>query len=251
MASIRMRRRWSLKKSRLLKIPSRGLILISIVSLVLGFILAYSYSISSNNEKETTGNSYSFNEMEKYREELINQKEKNKRLTEEINEKQQEIRDFEQSFASSEESVEELVKEAEKLRLLIGDIPSQGKGVAVSLQDGAYNPSQENPNDYIVHESHVFKVINELKISGAEAISINGQRLHANSFIRCTGPVITVDGKTFPAPFTIEAVGDPSVLLASVNLGGGIVDQLTSDNIVVTVEEKEKITMPALRGDKN
>ena len=190
-----------------------------------------------------------FNEQEKYKEELILQKERNKELTEEMNDKQQAIRDIEQSLVDSEGNIEGLVDEAEMLRLLIGDITSQGKGIAVSLEDGAYDPSQENPNDYIVHESHVFKVINELKISGAEAISINGQRLHANSFIRCTGPVITVDGKIFPAPFTIEAVGDPSVLLASVNLGGGIVDQLTSDNIVVTVEEKSKIMMPALRDE--
>ena len=190
-----------------------------------------------------------FNEQEKYKEELILQKERNKELTEEMNDKQQAIRDIEQSLVDSEGNIEGLVDEAEMLRLLIGDITSQGKGIAVSLEDGAYDPSQENPNDYIVHESHVFKVINELKISGAEAISINGQRLHANSFIRCTGPVITVDGNIFPAPFTIEAVGDPSVLLASVNLGGGIVDQLTSDNIVVTVEEKSKIMMPALRDE--
>ncbi|WP_391208399.1 DUF881 domain-containing protein [Psychrobacillus sp. L4] len=240
-----------MKKSKLLRIPSRGLVLISLVSLVLGFILAYSYSISSADKEQNTSNSVGFKEQEKYKKELIHQKERNKELTEEINAKQQDIRKYEKSFASSETSVEELVKEAEMLRLLIGDIPSQGKGISVSLQDGAYNPSQENPNDYIVHESHLFKVINELKISGAEAISINGQRLHTNSYIRCTGPVITVDGKTFPAPFTIEAVGDPTVLLASVNLGGGVVDQLTSDNIVVTVEEKGKITMPALRDDKN
>lgn len=240
-----------MKKSKHLKIPSRGRILISIVSLVLGFILAYSYSISSENLQENIQDSSQFQKQEKYKEEVIEQKERNKELTEEINEKQQAIRDFEQSFLNSEESVEELVKEAEQLRLLLGDIPSQGKGISVSLQDGAYNPSQENPNDYIVHESHVFKVINELKISGAEALSINGQRLHANSNIRCTGPVITVDGKTFPAPFTIEAVGDPSVLLASINLGGGVLDQLINDNIVVTVEEKGKIMMPALRDDKN
>ncbi|WP_391120821.1 DUF881 domain-containing protein [Psychrobacillus sp. L3] len=240
-----------MKKSKLLRIPSRGLVLISLVSLVLGFILAYSYSISSTDKEQNTSNSVGFKEQEKYKKELIHQKERNKELTEEINAKQQAIRKYEKSFASSETSVEELVKEAEMLRLLIGDISSQGKGISVSLQDGAYNPSQENPNDYIVHESHLFKVINELKISGAEAISINGQRLQTNSYIRCTGPVITVDGKTFPAPFTIEAVGDPTVLLASVNLGGGVVDQLTSDNIVVTVEEKGKITMPALRDDKN
>ena len=83
------------------------------------------------------------------------------------------------------------------------------------------------------------------------AIAINGQRLHAQSYISCTGPVITVDGRTFPAPFTIEAVGDPKVMLASVSLGGGVIDQLTSDNIVVTVEEKSNVIMPALRGDQN
>jgi len=238
-----------MKKTKLLKVPSKGLITISMVSLVLGFILAYSYSISSDDKEENASNLSSFQEQEKYREKLVEQKERNKELTEEITLKQQKIRDFEHSFVESEESVEALVEEAEILRLLIGDIPSQGQGITVSLEDGAYNPSQENPNDYIVHESHVFKVINELKISGAEAISINGQRLHANSYIRCTGPVIVVDGKTFPAPFTIEAVGDPKVLLSSVNLGGGVVDQLTSDNIVVTVGEKDLITMPALRED--
>lgn len=237
-----------MKKTKLLKVPSRGLITISMVSLVLGFILAYSYSISSDDTNENE-NVTGFHEQEKYREKLVEQKERNKELTEEIIVKQQKVRDYERSFAESEESVENLVEEAELLRLLIGDIPSQGKGITVSLEDGAYDPSQENPNDYIVHESHVFKVINELKISGAEAISINGQRLHANSYIRCTGPVIVVDGKTFPAPFTIEAVGNPKVLLASVNLGGGVVDQLTSDNIVVTVGEKDLITMPALRDD--
>lgn len=238
-----------MKKTKLLKVPSRGLITISLVSLVLGFILAYSYSISSDDKKENASNLSSFQEQEKYREKLVEQKERNKELTEEITAKQQKIRNFEHSFVESEESVEELVEEAEVLRLLIGDIPSRGKGITISLEDGAYNPSQENPNDYIVHESHVFKVINELKISGAEAVSINGQRLHANSYIRCTGPVIVVDGKTFPAPFIIEAVGDPKVLLSAVNLGGGIVDQLTSDNIVVTVGEKDLISMPALRED--
>lgn len=239
-----------MKKRSSLNVPFRGRILISLVSLVLGFILAYSYSMASA-DKEIEGNSSYSVEIEKYRDKLIEQKEMNNDLTEEINKKQQIIRGYEKSFVDSEESVEELVTEAEKLRLLLGDIPSEGKGISIALEDGEYNPSQENPNDYIVHESHVFKVINELKISGAEAIAINGQRLHAQSYISCTGPVITVDGRTFPAPFTIEAVGDPKVMLASVSLGGGVIDQLTSDNIVVTVEEKSNVIMPALRGDQN
>ena len=35
----------------------------------------------------------------------------------------------------------------------------------------------------------------------------------SNSYIKCTGPVITVDGRTFPAPFVIEAIGDMNVLV--------------------------------------
>ena len=65
------------------------------------------------------------------------------------------------------------------------------KELKLRYDDGEYDPSVANPNDYIVHESHIFKVINELKISGAEAIAINGQRLKANSYISCNGPVIT------------------------------------------------------------
>jgi len=125
-------------------------------------------------------------------------------------------------------------------------VPVQGNGLKVTLQDGDYNPNSVNPNDYIVHESHVFQVINELYISGAEAISINGQRIHGNSYIVCTGPVITVDGVQYPAPFVIEAIGEPDVLTSSMELTGGIMDQLLNDNIIVTLDEGQLIEMPAL-----
>lgn len=222
-------------------------IIFSIVCLVLGFILAYSYSLSSS--KKSSGepvNSKYFEQEESYREDLIKQKERNKELATELVARQQQVREIEKSLSGTEEQYESLVKEAEDLRLLLGVLPSTGEGVKVQLQDAEYNPSSENPNDYIVHESHVFKVLNELKISGAEAISINGQRLNASSYIKCNGPVITVDGKQFPAPFIIEAVGDPSVLVPSLKLSGGVLDQLVNDNIVVTIEEKSKIQMLAL-----
>ncbi len=222
-------------------------IIFSIVCLVLGFILAYSYSLSSS--KKLSGKSeiskYYENE-ERYREDLIQQKERNKVLESELVARRQQVREIEKSLLGSEEQYDTLIQEAENLRLLLGTIPSVGAGVKVQLEDGDYDASSVNPNDYIVHESHVFKVLNELKISGAEALAINGKRLHANSYIKCTGPVITVDGKQFPAPFIIEAVGDPSVLMPSLQLSGGVLDQLVNDNIVVTIEQKTKLKMPAL-----
>ncbi len=222
-------------------------IIFSIVCLVLGFILAYSYSLSSAKKSTgmTSGTGY-FEQEERYREDLIQQKERNKELANELVARQKEVRKIEQALVGSEERYASLIQEAEDLRLLLGVIPSTGEGVKVQLQDAEYDPVSENPNDYIVHESHVFKVLNELKISGAEAISINGQRLHANSYIRCNGPVITIDGKQFPAPFVIEAIGDTEVLIPSLELSGGVLDQLLNDNIIVTIESNKKMTMPAL-----
>lgn len=160
---------------------------------------------------------------------------------------QEQIREYEQSLASDEKAYKKLVEQAEDLRLLLGELNSEGKGVRITLQDGDYDPKSLNPNDYIVHESHVFKLLNELKISGAQAIAINGQRVMANSYIHCNGPVITIDGTQHPAPFVIEAIGNAETLMASLNLNGGVVDQLLNDNIVVSLEESQKLTMPKVK----
>lgn len=219
-----------------------------IVCIVTGFIIGYSYNLTKDNKKIS---SPYVDPNESYREDLIEQKERNKELTEELNQLTTTIRDYEKSFASNKNEYEVLLEEAERLRLMLGDIPAVGKGIRITLNDAEYNPNNTNPNDYIVHESHIFKVINELKISGAEAIAINGQRLKTNSYINCTGPVITIDGKQYPAPFVIEAVGNPEVLIPSLQIVGGVFDQLINDQIVVTIEQAEHIDMPTINENQS
>ncbi|MEA0561622.1 MULTISPECIES: DUF881 domain-containing protein [Lysinibacillus] len=218
-----------------------------IVCVTTGFIIGYSYNQAKDNREAGAIDSELFEQEDSYREELITQQERNKELTEELNTLQEQIRKYEKSFASNEKDYKKLVEQAEDLRLLLGELKSEGKGIRITLQDGDYDPKSLNPNDYIVHESHVFKLMNELKISGAQAIAINGQRVMANSYIRCNGPVITIDGTQHPAPFVIEAVGDSETLMASLNLSGGVVDQLLNDNIVVSLEENQKLTMPKVK----
>lgn len=222
-------------------------IYLSVVFLVFGFILAYSYSLSQSDEAKNdfTANSQ-FEKEERIREELIDQQERNKTLREEMQEKQRSLQEYESSFSEGEEAYSSLAAEAEILRRYIGLMPVTGPGLKVVLEDGDYGLQEVNPNDYIVHESHVFQVIHEMYISGAEAVSVNGQRIHSNSTIICTGPVIEVDGVKYPAPFTIEGIGNPEVLAASLELSGGVLDQLVNDNIIVTMDPGAAIAMPAL-----
>lgn len=223
-------------------------ILFSIVFIVLGFILAFSYKTLGKNSDIELIQSKTFVEVEKYREELIEHKERNKELSDEIGAKQEAIRTFERSLSSREEDHADLVDEAKDLRLLLGVIPAVGSGVKVVLKDSEYDPVEQNPNDYIVHESHIFRVINELRISGAQGLAINGQRITPSSYIVCTGPVITIDGQTFPEPFVIEAIGKADVLSAALHLKGGVIDGLLLDNIVVTTEVVKDLRLPALGG---
>lgn len=226
-------------------------ILFSIVFLVIGFIIAFSYRTIGKTATEEQMQSNTLAAEEAYREDLIRQQERNRELFEEINGKQEQISGYEQSFLNEEEEHADLVEEARDLRLLIGDVPAQGQGLRVTLEDAEYDPVEQNPNDYIVHESHVFNVINELKIAGAQGISINGQRITHNSYIKCTGPVITIDGNTYPAPFVVEAVGNMDHLHEALYLKGGVIDHLLLDNIVVNTEQVKSLKLSAVSEEGN
>ncbi|MFJ8146261.1 DUF881 domain-containing protein [Streptomyces sp. NPDC096048] len=59
-----------------------------------------------------------------------------------------------------------------------------------------------------VRDRDMQRVVNGLWESGAEAISINGQRLTALSAIRAAGDAILVDNRPLVPPYAVLAVGD-------------------------------------------
>ncbi|MGG5253038.1 DUF881 domain-containing protein [Neobacillus sp. SM06] len=225
-------------------------VILLLVFLFLGYMLAFSYHYTQkktvSNDKHLTDRQW--NQTISLRNELISQEETNRKLQKELEAKQTKVLENEKSLSKETQVNFNLAEDAEKYRMFLGQVKVKGKGVKVTLSDGAYNPKVDNVNSYLVHEYQVFKVVNELYISGAAAVAINGQRLASNSYIVCTGPVITVDGNEYPAPFVISAIGDQDVLASALNLTGGVKDQLVNDNIVFSLEKEDEIVMgPILR----
>ncbi len=218
-------------------------VIFSLVFLVLGYIIAFSYhqTQSEDNNIAITGKQWE-RDLE-LRNQLVRLEEKNRSLQKELNEKQESVREIEKAMSQEAQVYFNLAEDAEKYRMYLGKVKVKGQGVEVTLADGNYNPDEVN-----VHEHHVFKVINELYISGASAIAINGQRLAHNSYILCNGPVIEVDGYQHPAPFVISAIGDADVLASALNLTGGVKDSLVNDNILFTLEKKAEMIMDPLLG---
>jgi uncharacterized protein YlxW (UPF0749 family) len=214
-------------------------VIFSFVLLVLGFLISFSYQIT-NKKLEDTPSITEWQREYELRDALLRQEEKTKSLQEELAQKQTETREIESSLATQEKTFFNVVEDVEKLRLYAGVIKTRGPGIVVTLEDATYD-GISNPNNYIVHEIHIHKLINELLASGAKAIAINGQRLLHNSYITCIGPVISVDGNEYNAPFVISAIGDPEVLNSALNIAQGVKVQLVLDNIEVKIEKKEEI----------
>ena len=94
---------------------------------------------------------------------------------------------------------------------------------------------------------HVLSVINELKNAGAEAISINNQRLVPTSSIVCGGNIIEINGEKVGAPFEIKAIGLPEQL-AALSRPGGYLEILKGATVGVELKKSNSITIPKYTG---
>jgi uncharacterized protein YlxW (UPF0749 family) len=234
-------RKWRIKGNQ---------VILSLVCLILGYMLAFSYHLthSENGTKKSNLSGEQWERTIDLRNQLIEQEKTNRKLQKELKQKQSQVLKNEKEMSKEASVFYSLADEAEKYRMFLGEVKVKGKGVTVTLDDGAYDPKDSNVNNYLVHEFHVFKVVNELYVSGASAVAINGQRLSSQSYIVCNGPVIMIDGEPHPAPFVISAIGDPDVLSKALNLSGGVKDQLVNDNIVFELEKENEIVMGPILG---
>jgi uncharacterized protein YlxW (UPF0749 family) len=218
-------------------------VILSFICFILGSMLAFSYQYTKREAAKRNITDRQWQKEYNYRERLIEIQKENRRLKNELVQKQNEVVEMEKALAEQQTSYTDLAKQAEKLRMYVGEAKVKGKGIEITLSDASYIPSEQSATDYIVHEQHVFKVIHELLISGAEAIAINGQRISHRSYIVCNGPVIEVDGTQHAAPFVISAIGNPTVLASALNIPGGVKDQLIQDNIIVEIASKDEIVL--------
>ncbi len=107
--------------------------------------------------------------------------------------------------------------DSELVGILSGAVPVHGPGVKLVVNDakavgegGEGDPRETSgfSDTGRVRDRDMQRVVNGLWESGAEAVSINGQRLTALSAIRAAGDAILVDNKPLVPPYTVLAVGD-------------------------------------------
>lgn len=128
----------------------------------------------------------------------------------------------------------------------------EGPGIVVTLNDSAHMTPGEAPAAImpgLIHDTDINQTVNELKAAGAEALSVNDQRLVATSPIRCAGPTVLVNTVPQPPPYVIRAIGNPKTLLIALKLPGGIYEQIHGmDPAMMKMEISKHILIPGYSG---
>ncbi len=218
----------------------RGYVTIVLISVVLGLMLAVQFKVTQGSPSDST------RRIEDVVAELLTVKEERDNLKAELDELSLNL---EKMVSGKNESQDALLNELSKARNVSGLNAMQGPGLILILNDST-KPTQpgDDPNLYLIHDEDLLKVINELRAAGAEAISINEQRILATTEIRCAGPTIQVNGNRIAPPFAVSAIGDPGLLESSLRMKGGVLESLEFWGISTKIEKPKVVTVPGYAG---
>ncbi len=132
-----------------------------------------------------------------------------------VDELAQSVSAFERRQADGAKRLVAVQKRIDRVVGAAGLTGVRGPGVRVVLTDSALDVAPTgNLNDLVIHEQDLQAVINALWAGGAEAMSVNGQRILATTAIRCVGNTLLLHAAVYSPPYQIAAIGDPVALRA-------------------------------------
>jgi uncharacterized protein YlxW (UPF0749 family) len=140
-----------------------------------------------------------------------------------------------------------LLSQIKDLEPLDGAVPVEGTGVRVILDDAPASHAAGSDGSGVIVDSDLRAAVNGLFIAGAQAVSINGQRLTSQTAIREAGGAILVDFRPLSPPYTIDAIGPPS--LGSTFTGSETGQLFVTDHqlygLGFTVDDHQRLTLPS------
>lgn len=156
------------------------------------------------------------------------------------------IKEFEETASQGSVYSKLLKEELDQARIVAGMEDVEGPGITVVVDDLKFS---EKVNYPLISYSMLLELLNELNAAGAEAVSINGQRIIATSEIRQIGGIhININTVSYAPPFTFKVIGDPKTLEAALRLREGIVERFESSGVMVTITQEQLVRIGKYNG---
>ena len=221
------------------------------ISLVLGtmcFALTAGICIqikTVKNINSTVSQSYEENNL---RAEVLKYKEKYDNLLKETEKVDSELQQQIEKATENNSELEEAKNKINDGNKIIGLTEVTGPGIIITVADSDIDPNKVlDTSDLLVHDSDILKIVNELKNAGAEAISINEQRIiNTSEIVYVNNSIIYINQQ-----FEIKAIGSPEAL-ANLSRPDGCLSILQQRGVKVSTPKKSNsITIPKYSGVLN
>nr|WP_245935326.1 DUF881 domain-containing protein [Acidipropionibacterium virtanenii] len=129
----------------------------------------------------------------------------------------------------------------------------RGPAVRVTLDDAPLdvNPGGVDQNMLVVHQQDIQMVVNVMWSAGAEAMTIQGQRVTSLTGVKCVGNTVVLHGVPYAPPYRIEAIGDVDAIHRALDSNESVKiykEYATAYRLGWKVQDAGRVTMPAYQG---
>ena len=208
---------------------------IGIISFILAFVMFMQFKFVQQTDLASIKNM----REDELREELSLWKSKHEEIVAQLEETNNTISEYEKTIENNDEASQLIDKELQQNKLSLGQTNVEGEGIIIYYSDGSKK----------VEAKDLLKLVNELNYAGAEAISINDQRIITTTEIAAADSYIYINGERTTSSYTIKVIGNKKYLESGLTAKGGIVDNATKDGKTINVESKNNVQISKYNGE--
>lgn len=217
----------------------KGKITMIITMVIACFALALVMSMQFKIVSETDITSIENMREAELRTELANWKSKYEEVNKKYEETLSKIDEYKQNKESNEDTEKLVEDELQQVNIQLGKVDMQGEGIEVTLRE------TDNEEISRITADDLILIVNALKASGAEAISINDERIvNMSDIVDINQSFIKINGQRIVSPYVIKAIGNQSYLESSLISNGGPVDEMKKIGQDVSVTKSNKVVVP-------
>ncbi|MCD6435060.1 MAG: DUF881 domain-containing protein [Clostridiales bacterium] len=228
-----------------MKKKSKNYLLIGVISMILGIIIIVQFRVVQGNFLEGSSPFTRLQELSSAYTKVLTERDV---LLAEIDEYQTKLSDIENDASKDNVLIKNLAEELEEYKLFGGFLDVEGEGIQIILDNPVGKISKPTDINIIYEYDLINILINELNAAGAEAISINDERIISISEIRTAGNAVVINKVPKYPPFVINAIGNKTTLEGAVNQIFGIVSTMREMGYFVEVKKSDKLEILKYNG---
>jgi len=225
-----------------------GIIVIGVLALLIGLLISVQIGTAKSSD---VGGLIPVSKAASLEQELKEQRAEKEAIMQEYLDLEERLKTIEEQTSSEDALLQSMGSDIEKYKMSAGVVDVKGPGVVVTVDDPV--PTEENPGDgystIMLRYDLLLALVNKLKDAGAEAISINGQRIVTSTEISLAGENVNINAVPTAPPYKIKAIGNPDTIESTLTIRYGIVETMRNNYALrVNISKEKELTIPRYSG---